>query len=70
MTSSDDVPERIFAHPELDLVAKVLQRKLERLNAQGLEVCAPEAVQSTAWLLAEQLVEFFHVRWRDEKSIP
>lgn len=65
-TTSDNMPERVFGDPELNRVAKVLQQKLERLNAEGLDVCAPEAVESTAWLLAEQVVEFFHVRWREE----
>lgn len=69
-TTSDDMPERIFAEPQLDLLAKVLQRKLERLNAEGLDVCPPDAVESTAWLLAEQVVEFFDITWREEKSIP
>jgi hypothetical protein len=69
-TTSDDTPERIFAEPELDLLAKVIQRRLERLNAEGPEACPADLVESTAWLLAEQVVEFFHIRWRDEKSIP
>lgn len=68
--TTDDLPERIFAEPELDLLAKVLQRKLERLNAEDPKTCPTDLVESTAWLLAEQVVEFFHIRWREEKSIP
>ena len=69
-TNSDDTPERIFAEPQLDLVAKVIQRKLVRLNAEGMAVCPADAVESTAWLLAEQVVEFFEISWRAEKPIP
>lgn len=68
--TSDDVPERIFAEPELDLLANVIQRKLERLNAEDPKTCPAELVESTAWLLAEQVAEFFHFRWREDKSIP
>lgn len=40
MSTGDDVPEGVFAEPELDLLAKVIQ------------------------------VEFFHIRWREDQSIP
>ena len=56
--------ERVASDPEITRVAEVLQRKLERLNGEGFAVCPPDEVESTAWLLAEEVVYYFQLKWR------
>ena len=56
--------EDVFGSPNLVLVAETIQKRLEKLNAEGLQACDPERVESVAWLLAEAVLEDFAVEER------
>ena len=60
--------EDVFGDPSLAPLADRLQRRLERMNADGLAVCRADLVESTAWLLAESVLEVFKLEERAEQA--
>jgi hypothetical protein len=60
----DLTTEDVFGDPNLALLAEVLRKRLAKLNGEGLGVCPPDLEDSVAGLLAEAVLEAFHIEER------
>ena len=58
----------LFGDPHLSPLARVLEQRLAKLNAEGADLCSAENVKAIAWFLAEAVIESFEVSERDQAT--
>jgi hypothetical protein len=63
-----DIARDLFGNPQLSPLARVLEQRLAKLNAEGVQLCPAENVQAICWFLAEAVIENFEVSERHEAT--